>query len=548
MKLIKLISVTLAFIMVFCGCGMKNTASGSYVNDPSKEILEQTEKQSSKTAVSLGCSITDSFDPYTAETEINRNLSPLMYESLIVLDNGFTPKYRLASKINLKDKTATVTLRSAMFADGSSITADDVVYCANKAMAGKTRYAYALADVSSVSASGYNTVVFQLKKSDPNFINQLDFPIFKAGSDKKTSSDNIEIPPIASGRYKINDKKTALTVNKNYFGLEPTVKKINLINTPDKEALDHNLQIGNITYHYSDLSDCSLSQVRGNYKKINSGNLVYLGANMKGGAMANVDMRQIVSAVIERNEITEKAYYQNAVPTVGIFHPDFKGGEDVGMVSTDVNNENVYLALLDKIGYNKKDNSGYYVNSAGERLTLKLISYKDNLWRNSAAELIKSQLKSKGINVTLEKYNWEEYTYALRQGHYDLYIAEVKIKNNMDVSQLVTKGGSAAYGIEYSNTQKTTSSKASTQSSVASDTSSKSEQKDYAGATAKAVADMYSGKASIGEVVEAFSAEMPIIPICYRTGIVSFSDGISGISAGISDIYAGLETANLYKN
>lgn len=549
MKLKIICALVLCIAVVLTGCGSA-TIKGSTQSDAgsvSSEIKEEVKKEA-KGEISVACSITDSFNPYSAKTPLNRNLSTLLYEPLISLDESFTPQYRLASKITLKGKNATVTLRAASFSDGSSITADDVVYCANKAMDSDTRYGYSLEDVSSVSASSYNTVVFTLKKEDPYFINQLDFPIFKKGSDKKTSSDNLEIPPISSGAYTVDETKLKLNTNKYYYGEKPTVKTIKLINTPDGEALEHNLQIGNVSYHYSDLSNCKLLQVRGKYKKVNSNNLVYIGANMSSGLMSKVDMRQAVSAALDREDISNTAYFQNAVPTSNAFHPDWAKGNNLTAINQNSINENVYLALLDEIGYNSKDKSGYYVNSEGERLSLSLVCYKENAWRMSAADLIKKQLKVAGIDVKVQRYSWNDYTYALKNGHFDMYLAEVCIGNNMDISELVTKGGSAAYGISYSNKESssdTASEVTSTSSDTVSEPPKKEEKKDPAGDTAKAVSDMYKGDATITDVATAFLGEMPIIPICYRTGMVSYATNISGVTVSITEVYSGIKNAKI---
>ena len=532
----KLLTIFLALVMlVLTGC---NGATTSSEQTQSKTDVTSSNTQTTKEkALSIACSVTDSFCPYTAKTLMNRNISTLLYDSLVVLDNNFNPKNSLASEVTVKGKTVTVTLNSISFSDGSSLTADDVVYCAKKAMKSSTRYDFALEDVESVSAASKSTVVFKLSKEDPYFKNQLDFPVYKANSETKLSGDNIEIPPIGSGRYIINEEKTQLEVNPNYWGKKPQIKKINLINTPDNDSLLHNLEFGNITYHYSDLSDSILKQVRGNYKRVNTTNIVYIGANMQTGAMAYGEVRQAVSAIINRDRVVNEAYYQNAVATTSIFNPEWQEAENLVTLSSSIN-KNVYLAQLEKIGYNKKDNKGYYVNSKGERLTLKLVNYKGNKWRTNAAELISAQLKAEGIKVVTDNLSWNEYKSALKNGHFDIYIAEVKLGNNMDIGELVTKGGEAAYGIYYKKTSKP-------KKSTSSDTTSTGEESGVeiaeAGSTAEAVKGFYKGEKTLLEVSAAFYGEMPIIPICYRTGISSFSGSMSGIKPSQSDIYLGIE-------
>ncbi len=546
---IKIISLVLLAVLIFAGCGnIKNDVSSTTSDTSStiSEVEEALQETDERTGVSLACSITDSFCPYTAETTLNRELGTLMYDSLVVLDNEFSPVPSLAEKIKSDGKTVTVTIKSATFSDGSAVTADDVVYCAQKAMDSKTRYGYALEDVESVSVSGSRTVVFHISKEDPYFTNCLNFPIYKKGTDENESSDKIEIPPIGSGRYIINKAKTKLKANKNFHRGKPLLTSINLINTPDDDALQHNLEVGNISYYYSDLSSCTIPGLRGKYETVNLNNLVFMGVNMQSGVMANTEMRQAISAAIDRNAITDNAYYRNAIPATGIFNPQWCEKDSIVQTTETVVNENVYLAQLAKIGYNKKDKNGYYVNSNGDRLSLKLLNYKGNEWRTAAAKLIKSELKAAGIFVQIDSLSWKDYQYALKNRHFDLYIAEVSVGNNMDISELVTKGGDSAYGIYYEKKKKSESSTdssadSSTTSSTTSENKKEETEQNYAGDTAKVVQEFYEGEATLQQVVTAFSSELPLIPLCYRTGIASYSANLSGVSPSYGDVFGGIE-------
>ena len=237
-------------VIFLSGCGASKTkvsSTASVTASTLSEVESALKEQNERKGVSLALSITDSFCPYTAETTLNRELGTLMYDSLVVLDNEFSPKYSLADKIDVDEKTVTVTIKSTTFSDGSSVTADDVVYCAEKALESETRYGYNLDDVVSVTASGRSKIVFELSKEDPYFVNCLNFPVYKKKTDQKESSDKIAIPPVGSGRYIINKQKTKLKANKNFHGGKPSLSSINLINTPDDDALTHNLEVGNIS-------------------------------------------------------------------------------------------------------------------------------------------------------------------------------------------------------------------------------------------------------------------------------------------------------------
>ena len=498
--------------------------------------------------ISLACSINDSFCPYTARTLINRQLSPLIYDSLVKVDDGFTPENSLASEVKVSGTTVKVTLREAYFTDGSAVTAGDVVYCAQKAKESDTRWGDCMKSISSIGASG-STVVFTLKNHDPYAANLLDFPVYKMNTENKKSVDNISIPPIGSGMYKLNSDKSKLTVNEYYRGTKPQIKKIYLINTPDEDALTHNLETGNITYYYSDLSDCSLSMVRGNYKKVNTSNLVYLGVNMASGPMYYSEMRQAVSSALDRKKIVSSAYFENAVASSSVFNPQWQEVKTMVASPEKTANSNVYLAQLEKIGYNKKNKKGYFVNPSGETLEISLISYKGNEWRHGAAKLIKEQLKSAGIKVNLKSLSWNEYISSLKTGSFDMYISEVKLSQNMDISAIVSKDSAISYGVTYGKKKKIKKKTASqSEKSIADDEVKKSKDKeveDVAGKTATAVANYKSGDAEISDILVDFNAELPIIPLLYRTGLVSYSVDISPIKPAENNPYSGIENAKI---
>jgi hypothetical protein len=80
----------------------------------------------------------------------------------------------------------------------------------------------------------------------------------------------------------------------------------------------------------------------------------------------------------------------------------------------------------------------------------------------------------------------------------------------MDLSSLVTPGGSMAFGI-----------------SAPVVTEDEGEQPTVSGGinltASAAVSGFYEGKYTLGDVATAFISEMPIIPVCYRSGVIMLS-------------------------
>ena len=138
------------------------------------------------------------------------------------------------------------------------------------------------------------------------------------------------------------------------------------------------------------------------------------------------------------------------MPANGFFNPAWEAVKSVQNINLQANKE-ITVENLEEIGYNKLDGEGVRTNSAGKKLKFELLVNKENRLRVSAAKIIASRLSEYGISVRVAEKSFADYTAALSSGNFQLYLAEVAITPNMDISSLVTEGGSAAYGIKTAN-------------------------------------------------------------------------------------------------
>lgn len=502
-----------------------------------------TATQSDK-VISLAYSSTDLLDPYAAVTRYNKELCQLLYDSLLVLDSDFSPVYRLASSIEGEGRKYTVTIKDAVFSDGTTVTADDVVYSVRKAKAEKeSKYAQQLSNVSSYSAASAKVVEFNLSKNDPYFENLLDFPILKSGSDELKNDDGKILPPIGGGRYYYDSDEKILRANPNYMWSAMPMETIDLIDTPDDESLEHNIVVGNISMTYSDLADNTPVKLTGQSVGVSLNNLIFLGINYNNRYLSDPRFRQAVSLALNRGRIASDAYYGYATAAAGPFPSTWK--ETVGLQTISAREEiSRAVAILNNIGYNNKDNEGYFVNSAGERVTIGLLCNLDNSARVTAAQLIKTQLAAVGIYVDVRTVNWNAYLSELNSLSFDLYIGEIKLYNNMDISALVTEKSGACFGyIRTPDSTASSSQRSSSSSSAAPVDVPEETAENYVTVSAyRMVTDMYSGKATITDVMAAFNSELPVIPLCHRRGQFAYTADIAaGPSPTLDDLYFGIE-------
>ena len=533
MNIKKIVAWLLAVAIIFGLCSCKKAADGSSSYESSPNYSES----SSKDYITLLYSVSDSFNPYVAKTDINRQLCKLLYEPLVKLSNEFEPINSMAQSVELSDKQCKVVLKNVCFSDGSQLTASDVVYSYNLAKSSAGSYSLKLYEVIETAVVDSKTVVFSLNKADPYFANVLDFPIIKSGSDKLTDSDGVLQPPIGSGRYKVSDDKENLLLNENYYGKKGAIKTIKLINAPDSESVAHYVQIGATDIYYNESATGEILRMSGQKADININNMVYIGINQNYGELYKNKLRQAISSGINRKEICQNAFYTNALPATGFFNPVWEAVKAVQNLQIEPKSQ-ITIENLEEIGYNSLDEKGERKNSFGNYLKLTLLVNSENRLRVAAAQMIASQLSEFGIKITVVEKSFASYIEALQNGDFQLYLGEVKLTDNMDISCMVTEGGSAAYGLYK---------KAETSEAVPSDTTEISsdftEQPIEANKSAEVINGFYSGVNTIADVAVVLQTEMPFIPICYRTGAIFYNDNIENVdNSSASDIYFSIES------
>ncbi len=528
MKINKILCFLVAIVLALSVCACRENTP----NMSSGGVLEREENKESKSYITLLYSAADSFNPYTLKTDVNRQVCKLLYEPLIKVSNEFEATNALAKSVVTKGKTCTVTLKNAKFSDGTSVTAEDVKYSYNLAKKSSTTYGKKLYGVSSVSAYS-GKIVFKLKTHDPYFANVLDFPIIKKGSDKKTDSDSVALPPVGCGRYKLNSKKDSLVYNKYYFGSKGKIKSVRLINAPDTESVSHYAEIGAADMYFSELSDGKILRMSGTKKEINLNNLVYIGINQNYAPLNQRELRQAISSALNRIKICEEAYYNNAVAATGVFHPDWEETKSVQNIQIEPNNE-ITIENLEEIGYNKLNSGGIRLNKNGIPLKFTLLVNSENRVRVLAANTVAEQLKAVGIGITVVEKSYKKYKAALKKGDFQLYIGEVKFTDNMDVSSLFVKGGSATFGLPKKQEKKSSSN---------NNTSSKTTKKALKTDSQKVIEEYKKGKTTVRDVASVLQSEMCVVPICYRTGVLFYNDKIENVNkASLSDIYFSIDS------
>lgn len=489
LKAVSLLTVFALLICCFTGCNdtIVSTEANTYID-------KNVQVQDSSVTLKLGYSANDSLNPFFMSADLNLDLISLIFEPLFYIDDTFSASNGLAVSSALEGSTLTVKLdTSAAFSDGVQFSSTDVVYSFNLAKSSSV-YQNNLKYVDSATASGSDTVKFALSGYYKSAAEALTFPIVKNGT-----ANNESGTPVGTGMYAIssNTEGVILVYNPYCRKPQPNISKIELQALDTESTLVHTLELGTIDAYFDDLSAGNYSQANAQTTKTNMTNLVFLGINSNSYGMSDSAVRKAVYYSINRQAITANSFKNYAVESFTPYHPDW-----YVYTSSDYNSADLTLnyskaqTLLKSAGFN-------------DTLNYTLIVYAGNNFKLAAAKEIQANLANIGINITISELTWENYKLALAEGMYDFYIGEIKLPDNMDMSSLFLNN-KAVYGVSPSDTTKT------------------------------AYSEFAAGNISINALTDAFMQNMPFVPLCFRMGVLIYSNEITPA--------ADCDFGNVYKN
>lgn len=496
-KLAVLIIIPL-MILSFYGCSNTKNASGSSKAASSKKTASSSSSDLTYLGFSLPYTNVTSLNPLLPASAVNEEFSPLVYDCISEPDSSYNPVMRLASAVTSSGTTVKITLRDGVsFSDGSALTGSDVAYSLNFVKNNQSSpYNANLSNVNSITSDG-STVTLTLGSPDPLIANLLDIPIIKKGSDAAGDA-------IGSGMYTFSKNGVNAVLNQNpkwYGGNSAAFKSIPLVNIPDQSTINSCLEIDQINYVYSDNGSGSTpSFVNTKTAQVNLNRLVYVGINTSKPRLNNNHFRRALSLSIDRKMLSSQTYSNRAVPSALPFNPAFKllGNQSGKDITADYNAVSSEMTQAGGTGG---------TNAAA----LTVLVNQENSVRVAVAKYIVSCFSKAGVNVSLKEVPFTEYQQLISGGDFDMYVGEVELADNMDISPLLASGGSAAFGAPQNSS------------------------------TLAAFKAWQSGSGNFDGVTNDFSNEMPFLPLCYRIGSTSYTNGINNVTATNADIFYDFE-------
>ena len=499
-KFVWLLCLIIAFSSL-ASCSSKTPISNESKTEVSSSENVQSEQNKEEHIFSLPYFSDDSLNPYSAKQSANFYLGTLLYDPLFKLDKNFNAVPVIADKVTQEGNVCTVTLKSGLkFSDGSAITAADVA-ASFKTAKNNVYYSARLKNAVSCTAKG-DSVVFSLKTADINFVKNLNFPIIKGGS--------IESRAAGSGRYSFAELESPLSllINEHSTQKTPKIKSISLVEIHKYSTLPHMVKIGSVNFVYA-TSGFDLKTAAAKTSPVITNNLTYLGINSSNAYLANQDFRKAISLVINRKAILSDAYANSGYATAAPFHPQAQSLNTNDYIF-DLTNAKAASELFAIAGLTQKNENNIFTDLDSNPITLRLAVNKDNSARARAAQSIKLSLEAAGIGITLIEEDTEAYKARVLAGDYDLFIGEVKLTPDNDISPLLTPSALNLC--------------------------------DDGSETLAAYNKYLLGEITLADFLRTFDLKTPFIPIMYKNSTAVFSGTLSGNGIVTEyDVFADME-------
>jgi peptide/nickel transport system substrate-binding protein len=517
--------ITVLFSFSACGLKIGKTVNTSNSSKKASTTSKSVSTASTVSAVAqdftLPVTLDKSLNPLTTDSMNNLVLWPLMYDCLAEPGQDYAPVMELASSIDNVSTTVTAHLRSGvLFSDGSALTAKDVYNSYELVRKTPSSFFYSnLSNIAYEEVSG-STVIFHLNTPDPLIANLLDIPIIKYGTDTandKYPTTGINVPPTGTGRYTFstNSFSGTLSANKSWYkGTAPNFKTIGLINMLNGSATFASLKIGETNLMFTDYGNGALSAAGLTSSPVYLNHMIFMGVNSNIAGLSDPKVRSAISLALNRKTIVSNVFSSRAAATNLPFNPNWSGLTKPAAAQI-TPNTTLAGSTLSGDGYTGKNSAGALTSGSGgttAALSYSLLVNKDNSTMMTAAKQIISDLNKIGVIVTLDAQSADNYTTKLSQNQFNLYLGEVSLPDDMDLSPLLSQGGPASFGVPQPST------------------------------TLTAFNNWRSGSAAINTVTDAFNVEIPFIPICYKYGSISYTKGLTGSFAPTyTNIFQGIE-------
>lgn len=521
MKKVLIIAIATALTLTVSGCGALDFIKDKLnvaETETTVNTVDENVKDEPSNSITVGVFDFDTFNPLTSQSETVREAMELVYEPLFELDNEMRIVPLLAESYGASadGRVIRVNLKQGVkWHDGSGFNAFDVAYTMKNILNGSTVYTDALSNVANYKIIDDYIIEITLRKSVPNFPALLTFPIVKY---QTPINVNAGYTPIGTGPFKFDGKlstdKMQLSAYEEYHDGRAMADNAFIVFAPDSDRYRSMFEASEIDVITSNTVDLTQYMPKGGIKisKFITDKLTFLGYNTQSEKLFGAQTRVGLSQFINKDEIISSVLYSHAVavdapinPSAYLYHTDktvfsaddISARECLASDGWELNSSGTYTRLID----NKR-----------QTLLFKLLVNGESAEKVGVANKIAEYFNKFGVWVTVDAVPYEQYVARVNTRDFDIFIGEMELGANLDISALV---GSDGNYFSYLNGD------IDTLTAQIGMTSSEDEQ-----------------KVLFEQLVGIMERDMPFVPLYYREGSVLYGAKIkSGINPSVSAFY-----------
>ena len=438
----KKIALLLALVLLLTGCASEKAyiPTGDGLADVAPPTTAPTEPDveapgglfATAASFTLAYYPDEGFNPYDCLNINNRMLFSLLYQSLFTTDSNYRVEPQLCQSYTVTEDLTTYyfTLAQATFADGTALTAMDVVESLKEA-ADSDYYEGRFRHIKSITEAEGNRVKIVTDIPMEQLPLLLDIPIVKYGQSQ-------ELMPQGTGPYVLQDtpEGAELVRRENWWTdvkVPLTAKRISLMVGQNPTQIRDEFEFGDVGISTADPGSASYAAYRCDYElwDADTGIFLYLGCNIRSKVFSQAQVRVALSYAIDRQSLLSGCYngFGTAVTLPAVPSSPFYD-----------------LTLARQVSYDPTKLQEALAESSLTGRTVKLLVNKTDSIRLQAARKIAQMLTDCGLNVEMLECNYTDYRAVLRDGTFDLYLGQTKLSPNMDLSEFFREDGNLSWG------------------------------------------------------------------------------------------------------
>ena len=392
----------------------------------------------------LACYPEAGFHPITGSNRTNLALGGLLYEGLFALNGQFQPQEALCASASVSAdglQWSFIPRSGVTFSDGSPLTAAEIAVSLNLTRTSPL-YSARFAGVTDIAAAN-GMVTVTLSRANGALPALLDIPIVKETGGV----------PLGTGPYVLagTGENLALEARSDWWqGKALPRDTIPLRAIQEADDLIHAFDTRDIALVSTDLTGTNALGFSGSFAAVDypTSTMLYVGFNTADGPCRSAQVRQALLRGFDRGAVSTAQFSRHAQPAALPVSPASPLYDEALAQTLDYAPQ-AMEPLLTAAGYTRAD--GVW-QKEGRPLALTFVAPNNNADRLAAAETLAANLTDAGLEVELRALAWDDYLQALTAGEFDLYLGEVRLTADFDLTAFLTPGGALNYG-KYSDAE-----------------------------------------------------------------------------------------------